>query len=92
VCSADGVTNFYSPCRAGCAAASAAEGGKLNYHECSCVADAWDGEESMGAPDATAGWCEVDCDNVFKAFMIGMFIVMILGSTGRIGNVLVALR
>ncbi len=41
---------------------------------------------------AADGWCPVDCDDVFKVFMGCMFVLMVLGSTGRIGNVLVALR
>ncbi|TRY69950.1 hypothetical protein TCAL_04473 [Tigriopus californicus] len=41
---------------------------------------------------AFKGWCPVDCGNVFATFGITMFVVMILGSTGRIGNMLVALR
>lgn len=43
--------------------------------------------------EAEGGWCPVEnCDAVFKTFMLCMFILMVLGSTGRIGNVLVALR
>jgi len=34
----------------------------------------------------------VDCKNVFVIFSTVMFLLMILGSTGRVGNVLVALR
>ena len=32
------------------------------------------------------GWCPVDCDGVFKTFMLCMFLLSILGSTGRIGE------
>lgn len=42
--------------------------------------------------EAIGGWCPVDCGNVFKIWGIVMFLLMVLGSTGRIGNVLVALR
>ena len=38
------------------------------------------------------GWCPVDCEGVYKTFTLTMFLLMVLGSTGRIGNVLVALR
>ena len=51
-------------------------------------------EKSKDTPydEAVSGWCPVDCGSVFKTFSIVMFLLMILGSTGRIGNVLVALR
>ena len=51
-------------------------------------------ENVAGTPidSASAGWCPVDCDGVFKTFMLCMFVLMVLGSTGRIGNVIVALR
>lgn len=42
--------------------------------------------------EATQGWCDVDCNSVRKTFLLCMFLLMVLGSTGRIGNVLVALR
>ena len=34
----------------------------------------------------------MDCEDVFRIFIGCMFVLMVLGSTGRIGNVLVALR
>ena len=42
--------------------------------------------------EAIGGFCPVDCKNVFVIFSVVMFLLMILGSTGRVGNVLVALR
>ena len=41
---------------------------------------------------ASEGWCPVDCGGVLTMFMVTMFVLMILSSTGRIGSVLVALR
>lgn len=43
--------------------------------------------------EAMAGWCEVPgCATNFKIFMGIVFLLSILGSTSRVGNVLVALR
>ena len=42
--------------------------------------------------EAIGGFCPVDCGHVFVVFSVVMFLLMILGSTGRVGNVLVALR
>ena len=138
VCSKDGVTNFYSPCQAGCTAKTTynpppnpykpASAQNLDpvtvYQDCSCVATAWRETnlslsrewvqrdhmagwdhpapsvvdvfagrvEDEPISEAVAGWCDVDCEAVFKTFKLCIFIIMVLGSTGRIGNVLVALR
>ena len=48
--------------------------------------------EDVPIKEAVDGWCHVDCQGVFKMFMLCIFVLMILASTGRIGNVLVALR
>jgi len=43
--------------------------------------------------EAVSGWCKSDgCDTKFMYFMIAMGILSIIGSTGRVGNLLVALR
>ena len=43
--------------------------------------------------EATSGWCEVPgCKTSFTYWIIAMAILSILASTGRVGNVLVALR
>ena len=36
--------------------------------------------------EAIGGWCPVDCNTQFKIFGGVMFLLMILGSTGRIGK------
>ena len=48
--------------------------------------------ENQPIDEAVDGWCTVDCQGVFKMFMLCIFVLMVLASTGRIGNVLVALR
>merc|ERR1712106_977185 len=43
--------------------------------------------------EATPGWCEVPgCKKSFTYWIIAMGVLSILASTGRVGNVLVALR
>jgi len=143
ICSKDGVTNFYSPCQAGCQDmfkeeeldltvnnTEAKVGGKKKkttvYKDCSCVSQAsqerntslskyWiekdilvnfdhqppqtiidqKHKEMADTPvdEATSGWCEVPgCKTSFTYWIIAMAILSILASTGRVGNVLVALR
>lgn len=158
ICSKDGVTNFYSPCHAGClemvdldkvdfefdddempefdedgiTANKTEEKPKgrkkknIVYQDCSCVAKAsrdrntslskhWIEKDILTnfdhpppqtiidetynkwsrtpVEEATSGWCEVPgCKTSFTYFIIAMGILSILASTGRVGNVLVALR
>jgi len=142
ICSKDGVTNFYSPCHAGCTISELAEDAnneganipkrhkreKRIYKDCSCVATAssqfntslsreWiqkdvltkfdkppplsiidetlESWQMSGDPvtEAVTGWCEVPgCKTKFYYWIAVMSVLSILGSTSRVGNVLVALR
>lgn len=124
ICSKDGVTNFFSPCHAGCrppgrpnvtwdhwlkTGEDSGELPKDQYFNCSCVeaasvrdqtslATKWleDGAEAgrLGqVREAEEGWCEVPgCKTSMMYYMIGLAILGTVGSTGRVGNVLVALR
>ena len=59
----------------------------------SLLQEVW--EKLAGEPvtEASEGWCEVPgCKTQFMYWAIAMGILSILGSTSRIGNVLVALR
>lgn len=133
ICSKDGVTNFYSPCHAGCGGQEKMMN-EFNvttgtvFTDCACVETAskasntslsskWLVKDHLrefshppplavidearrkfleaGNPvtEAMAGWCEVPgCATNFKIFMGIVFLLSILGSTSRVGNVLVALR
>ena len=47
----------------------------------------------MPVDEAVSGWCEAPgCQKKFFFFIGVMMVLSVLGSTGRIGNVLVALR
>jgi len=147
ICSKDGVTNFYSPCHAGCldvdhksdvgwltsdVNTTVSTKGRIGkkkdqvYSNCSCVATAseefntsmsryWIEEDIlntfthpppdnviedtfrrwMGVPvtEAVHGWCEVPgCKQNFYIWIAVAGVLSIIGSTGRVGNVLVALR
>ena len=133
ICSKDGVTNFYSPCHAGCSGQEKMMN-EFNvttgtvFTDCSCVetasrmsntslASKWIVKDHLpefshpppltvieearrkyleagnSVTEAVAGWCEVPgCATNFKIFMGVVFLLSILGSTSRVGNVLVALR
>ena len=59
----------------------------------SVLQEVW--EKLAGEPvtEASEGWCEVPgCKTQFVYWMVAMGILSILGSTSRVGNVLVALR
>ena len=114
ICSKDGMTNFYSPCVAGCTGAIKVETDHAQnkdvtvYTECGCAVEAWEEkwenlvrespekewnvEDYIHRDEATKGWCEVDCSTEWAVFMISVGLVSILVSTGRVGNILVALR
>jgi len=153
ICSKDGVTNFYSPCHAGCLEkvdldaidfefdededenpsnkteeTPKGKNKKKNivYRDCSCVSKAstdrntslskhWIEKDiltnfdhqppqsiidetynkwsNIPVEEATPGWCEVPgCKKSFTYWIIAMGVLSILASTGRVGNVLVALR
>merc|ERR1719244_102261 len=49
--------------------------------------------QGVAVNEAVSGWCPIDgCPQKFKQFMIGIFFLSLFASTGRVGNLLVALR
>ncbi|CAN7989036.1 unnamed protein product, partial [Ixodes hexagonus] len=87
VCSSDGLTSFFSPCHAGCKGVSASPNNDTVYSNCSCI--------TTGAADtssfATSGLCGSTC-NKLSLFLIIVIAGQLLGSTGRIGSMLIYLR
>ncbi|XP_045385280.1 solute carrier organic anion transporter family member 4A1 isoform X1 [Lemur catta] len=70
VCGSDGVT-YYSPCHAGCHAATATgPGGQKVYRDCSCPQNL-----SSGLGQATAGTCTSACQR--KPLLLGFVFVVI---------------
>ena len=114
ICSSNGVTNFYSPCAAGCKGPIKFRYDHVKkknisiYTECDCAVEAWetdhesqmllslhnswDVEEFIHRDEAVKGWCEVDCSFEWSLFIGCAIAVGVLASSGRIGNVLVAMR
>lgn len=73
ICSKDGVTNFYSPCHAGCSyksvyspVASDPTQNVIVYHNCSCVREAWD----LGNTSLSRDWIKIDYDQDFAASQV----------------------
>ncbi len=95
ICSGDGVTNFFSPCQAGCKF----QEGKF-YGDCSCAnltatsPRTWDGNEDLdiGLMDATDGYCTADCETMFYTVLILLGIASFITATNRMPNALIMLR
>lgn len=86
VCLMESQLTFYSACHAGCKQ-SDYQMSKLTYHKCSCIPAV----EELGAT-MKQGACGTNCQFSFLIF-IGITCIMHgLGSSGKIGNILVNYR
>lgn len=91
VCSSDGATSFFSPCYAGCASVGLSDSNTTIFTDCSCVGtEPLAGGESVLA-SVTKGLCGQLCDK-FSLFLAIIIIGQLLGSTGRVGSMLIYLR
>lgn len=100
VCHTATQKTFFSPCHAGCKAFNETT---KRYSSCSCAADEFDGlppaisansnfTERIVDEGMTSGVCIVDCAAAFLAFSLISMVINFLGSTGRIGNILLNFR
>ncbi|XP_068087043.1 solute carrier organic anion transporter family member 74D isoform X2 [Anabrus simplex] len=81
ICSADGSTNFFSPCYAGCTAYDFINTSKA-YSNCSCIPGG----------QAIDGVCSVDCGYSFTIFLVSQCIMSFLEASGKSGNTLIHFR
>lgn len=107
ICAADGVTNYFSPCYAGCRSYDPIPGSsKLAFNNCSCIAPSMSlmtpakqttaaavGSLSNSGQQwlAKSGLCENDC-NMFIWFIILLSSGNMIASTARTGDTLLILR
>ncbi len=102
VCSnVDGVTNFFSPCHAGCKSFIEDENGTKTFTDCDCLKPGSSfvlpppilgGSAASYNSTVSHGVCPVDCQYMFYLFLGFMFIFSVIGSTTRIPNFLLTLR
>ncbi|XP_047116809.1 solute carrier organic anion transporter family member 74D [Schistocerca piceifrons] len=74
---------FYSACQAGCTSFIGNETHKI-YSNCHCI------EEEQVV--LVSGLCSVDCSHMLGIFIALLFTMHFIGSTGKVGNVLVNYR
>ncbi|XP_054164679.1 solute carrier organic anion transporter family member 2A1-like [Oppia nitens] len=84
ICGPDNITNYYSPCYAGCAPESLIkpESGPNQYSMCSC----------LEGGSATDGYCNNQCGNNFEIFVTLTSIGGLIGQLSRTGNAIISLR
>lgn len=87
VCGSDQVTNYFSPCAAGCHQPTLTirennETALTGFQDCSCE----DGRE------VTSGYCKSDCGNNLQSYITIVSIGKLIASTAFTGNILVRLR
>ncbi|KAG0410911.1 hypothetical protein HPB47_011975 [Ixodes persulcatus] len=87
VCSSDKLTSFFSPCHAGCKDVSMSPSNQTVYSNCSCIATA----VAEASSYVTPGLCGSTC-NKLSLFLMIVIAGQLLGSTGRIGSMLIYLR
>lgn len=82
ICASDGVTNYFSPCHAGCRQHETASG-NLVFHNCSCIA--------ADRQSAESGLCPTEC-NMFTWFMGLHAVSNFIGALSWTGDIILTLR
>lgn len=91
VCGPDGETTFFSPCFAGCSGIQTTKNG-TTFSDCDCLGSTSSGEIEESEPiDLDGGMCPFEC-KYFLAYILVMSISKMIGSTGRVGGMLITLR
>ncbi|XP_030383373.1 solute carrier organic anion transporter family member 74D-like isoform X2 [Scaptodrosophila lebanonensis] len=90
ICGQDNVT-YISPCHAGCTGQYKDENDRMVFSGCGCIADSNSSKEPQ-TQIGIDGACPVDCSKQFIAFVAVMCFLKFVGSFGRAGNLLLALR
>ncbi|KAI1297651.1 Solute carrier organic anion transporter family member 1A1 [Halotydeus destructor] len=87
VCGQDGVTNYFSPCFAGCKDAiyNANNTKIVGYSGCTC-------EKGQSNGTVTSGYCDGNCGDNLKYYLLAISAGKLIGAMGFSGNVLVRLR
>ncbi|XP_076338808.1 solute carrier organic anion transporter family member 74D-like [Tachypleus tridentatus] len=87
VCGPDGVSNYFSPCFAGCTG-KIEEGMSVGFTNCSCIVNE---NEQFYEADVTSKYCSFECGS-FVFYVVVLCIGKMVSSTARVGNTLVTLR
>ncbi|XP_054164675.1 solute carrier organic anion transporter family member 74D-like, partial [Oppia nitens] len=83
ICDPNSLTNYMTPCLAGCPMQTSImiNGSKNQYMDCNCVSGL-----------ANEGYCDIDCGNNFRTFVIIIGICSLIGQLSRVGNLFIAFR
>ncbi|XP_054163874.1 solute carrier organic anion transporter family member 74D-like [Oppia nitens] len=82
VCDADGVSNYFSPCHAGCSHQLDATDSLIRFGGCKCAGS---------NQTVTKGYCKSDC-SAFLPYLSIATVDGMLSSTSRVGDTLILLR
>lgn len=90
VCHKSTMTTFFSACHAGCTRILS----DTEFGDCKCVNEILYRLKNFedNVDSVKSGLCESDCKEAYMFFMIITCILQVLGSSARIGNVLVNYR
>ncbi|CAG2105079.1 unnamed protein product, partial [Medioppia subpectinata] len=88
ICGPDNVTNYFSPCFAGCDSNSIIKSinGPNQYSSCGCI------DRGGGGGVATEGYCPTDCGNNFETYVTLFGISNLVGTLARTGNAIIGFR
>uniref|UniRef100_A0A224YX69 Solute carrier organic anion transporter family member n=1 Tax=Rhipicephalus zambeziensis TaxID=60191 RepID=A0A224YX69_9ACAR len=88
VCSSNKMMSYFSPCHAGCRSTGTSPMNVTIYKDCSCIAG---GDHGVDVSYVTSGLCGDTCQKL--GLFLGIVIAgQFLGSTGRVGGLLIFLR
>ncbi|CAG2174982.1 unnamed protein product, partial [Oppiella nova] len=80
ICGPDNITNYFSPCFAGCQSQSINSTANV-YSDCDCFEGS-----------ATDGYCDTDCGNNFHIYITLLGISGIIGCLAKTGNNIISFR
>ncbi|KAL1435752.1 hypothetical protein MTO96_010537 [Rhipicephalus appendiculatus] len=88
VCSSNKMMSYFSPCHAGCRSTGTSPMNVTIYKDCSCISG---GDHGVDDSYVTSGLCGDTCQKL--GLFLGIVIAgQFLGSTGRVGGLLIFLR
>lgn len=92
MCGPDGVTNYFSPCFAGCTSYDSAN---KKFGSCSCFGSGGTFSSSstaMGNAFLTAGRCPNDCGNKFPIYITVLSVCNLIAAFARTGDTIITMR
>ncbi|XP_022244931.1 solute carrier organic anion transporter family member 4C1-like [Limulus polyphemus] len=88
VCGPDGVSNYFSPCFAGCTGETGEGKSIVRFHKLQLCSKR---NEHFSEAEVTSKYCPFECGN-FVFYIVVLCIGKMISATARVGNTLVTLR